>query len=83
MTKTGFMQVVEMTDEEKFSMYMKLSKAEIVRMHIELEKTIHQMGITITNPPMVWPPIDNRPTFATTSSQSSLRPKYTLYLKRR
>lgn len=38
METTRFMQVVEMTDEEKFAMYMKLTKAEIVKMHIELEK---------------------------------------------
>jgi len=27
-----------MTDEEKFKMYMKCKKADIVRMHIELER---------------------------------------------
>jgi len=36
--ETNFIQVVEMTDEEKFKMYMKCKKADIVRMHIELER---------------------------------------------
>lgn len=38
--KTNYSQVVEMTDEEKYKMYMKLSKSKIVKMHIELEKYI-------------------------------------------
>ena len=37
---TNFVHVVEMTDEEKFKMYMKCKKADIVRMHIELEKHV-------------------------------------------
>lgn len=44
--RTNYSQVVEMTDKEKFNMYMKLSKKEIVRMHIELEKHIFQMPLT-------------------------------------
>lgn len=38
--EANYSQLVEMTDEEKFKMYMKLSKKEIIRMHIELEKVI-------------------------------------------
>lgn len=33
-----YSQVVKMTDEQKYAMYMKLTKSEIVRMMIELEK---------------------------------------------
>ena len=38
--QANYHKVVEMTDQEKFNMYMKLSKKEIVRMHIELEKSL-------------------------------------------
>ncbi len=39
--QTNYSQVVAMTDEEKYAMYMKLTKSEIVRMMIELEKHTH------------------------------------------
>ncbi len=39
--QTNYSQVVAMTDEEKYAMYMKLTKSEIVRMMVELEKLIH------------------------------------------
>ena len=38
--QTNYSQVVAMTDEEKYAMYMKLTKSEIVRMMVELEKLI-------------------------------------------
>ena len=36
-------QVVEMTDEEKFEMYMKISHEELVRMKIEEERVLKMM----------------------------------------
>ena len=64
---TNFIQVAEMTYEEKFKMYMKLSKKEIIRMHIELEKNIPSViiepyGVT------TWPPINTSPTYAVNTS---------------
>lgn len=34
------MQIIQMTDEEKFDMYMKLSKKELSKMLIEANRTI-------------------------------------------
>lgn len=48
--QTNYCQVVAMTDEEKYAMYMKLTKSEIVRMMIELEKhTDHSIQYTPQN----------------------------------
>lgn len=44
MERSGFISVVNMTDEEKFEMYMKFSKEEIIKMHIELEKIMKNIG---------------------------------------
>ena len=38
MESQNFVQIVEMTDEEKFEMYIKVSHEELVRMKIESEK---------------------------------------------
>ena len=53
----NFIQQVEMSDDEKFDMYMKLDKEEIIRMHIELEKHIKPIQVTYIpnstgNPPI-------------------------------
>lgn len=37
------MQIVELTDEEKFDMYMKIPHEELVRMKIEEEKHIKML----------------------------------------
>jgi hypothetical protein len=50
---TNYIQTVELTDEEKFKMYMKLSKKEIVKMHIELEWTLKIF--TPRNSVKTWP----------------------------
>ena len=68
--ETNFIQVAEMTYEEKFKMYMKLSKKEIIRMHIEFEWHTHSdtnisivpYGVT------TWPPVNTYPTYATNTS---------------
>ena len=39
----NFLQVVELTDEEKFDMYMKVPHEELVRMKIEEEKYVKMM----------------------------------------
>jgi len=59
--KTNYSQVVEMTDEEKYKMYMKLSKKEIVKMHIELENMVRLFNpITNVNTwPIGYPTYDN------------------------
>ena len=36
-------QVVEMTDEEKFEMYMKVPHEDLVRMKIEEERVLNQL----------------------------------------
>ena len=39
----NFLQVVELTDEEKFDMYMKVPHEELVRMKIEEEKYVKML----------------------------------------
>ena len=39
----NFLQVVELTDKEKFDMYMKVPHEELVRMKIEEEKYVKMM----------------------------------------
>jgi len=78
----NYSRVVEMTDEEKFSMYMKLTKKEIVRMHIELEKFFGLIAIAQNKPntwpdgyptynqiTTHWPPVDQRYTVASTDGK--------------
>lgn len=60
--ETNYIQTVELTDEEKFKMYMKLSKKEIVKMHIELERTLKIF--TPCNPVKTWP--DTYPVYENT-----------------
>ena len=40
---TNYCRSVELTDDEKFLAYSKLTKSEIIRMHIELEKMVRMM----------------------------------------
>ena len=40
-------QVIEMTDEEKFEMYMKVPHEELVRMKIEEERVLKLMEETV------------------------------------
>ena len=40
---TGFVQIVEQTDEEKFKMYNKLPKKEIIRMLIQANKLLDSL----------------------------------------
>jgi len=44
MERSGYVYIVEMTDEEKFEIYMKFSKEEIIKMHIELERVMKNIG---------------------------------------
>lgn len=79
METTRFMKVVEMTDEEKFAMYMKLTKAEIVKMHIELERMVKLFSPTQGQSypwPINYPIYDNSakpfsPPFIVTSTDTS------------
>ena len=49
-TEINYSQVVEMTDEEKLKMYMKLSKEELAKMLIEANKHIDMFTRSITAP---------------------------------
>ena len=43
MNVNNFVQVVEMTPEEKFEMYMKVPHEDLVRMKIEEERVLNQL----------------------------------------
>jgi hypothetical protein len=50
--ETNFLSTVELTDEQKFKIYMKIPKKYLVDMHIQAEKVIAMLN---SNIPSIYP----------------------------
>jgi hypothetical protein len=68
------MQVIQQTDEEKLTMYMKLSKEELAKMLIEANRHIERIGPIIITNPMPYPVY---PTYPNTAPYNPLYPLVT------
>ena len=65
-TNIKYCQVVEMTDEEKLEMYMKLTKTELSKMLIEANKHLDMVRLVAPCPPIpIYPTYPMDPFYTT------------------
>lgn len=77
MTNINFVQMVEMTDEEKFEMYNKCTKEELIRMLMQANKVLDSLYNPTYNLKCVnVEPFQPSDTFATTTTYGDMEINY-------